>query len=78
MALVLCPICKQKGFTWALDDNEQTHWHCSLCEYSAEEDESKEKPCPICQKETGAVLLMHDGQSFYWCVLCGGYYEQVR
>ncbi len=65
--------------TWGIydvDGKEQTSWYCNSCGYSADEDESKEKECPVCRQK-GAVLLTREGETFYWCVLCGGYRDQA-
>ena len=76
MALVLCPECRKKGFTWYMDEQEQTNWFCSVCDYNARENESKEKLCPVCGKN-GAIRLTDERQHYYWCVLCGGYREDA-
>ena len=77
MAIVLCPSCQGRGFIWSINgEDEPTYWWCNLCNYSAKENESKEKHCPACG-QNGAVLLTHEDVAFYWCVLCGGYREQA-
>jgi hypothetical protein len=70
MSVVLCPGCKEKGFHWSIDDDNRTNWYCALCGFSAQEDESGEKPCAACGTGT-AILLTDDTQTYYWCIHCG-------
>src|SRR5437870_3169039 len=50
MAVQNCPGCGQLGMTWSIDEDQSplTQWYCSLCGYTAEEDEKRESGCPKC------------------------------
>ena len=68
----LCPNCKKKAFTWYMDGNDRTWWHCSSCEYKVEEDESKEAKCQKCNSPFATItFLMDNNQNYYWCGHCG-------
>jgi ribosomal protein S27AE len=72
MATQTCPKCGGNSFTWAIHDEtgKLTHWYCGSCNYSADEDESKEMTCPRCQQEHGSLLL-RDAHGFHrWCWKC--------
>jgi predicted nucleic acid-binding Zn ribbon protein len=71
MSALPCPKCQAIGFTWAIDDEQRglTEWHCSLCHYVAEEDESEQRSCPACGAE-GAIRLRDEIESYLYCTLC--------
>jgi DNA-directed RNA polymerase subunit RPC12/RpoP len=69
MSVQVCPKCRRRGFTWAVEDDGVTRWYCSLCGFSAEEDEAKQIKCPRCDSGF-AAWLAEDGESYYWCFSC--------
>jgi phage/plasmid primase-like uncharacterized protein len=73
MTAQLCPRCRQIGLTWSIDEEESplTQWHCSLCEYVAWEDESKEQPCHMCGRQ-GSILIEDESGTYRYCFACGG------
>ena len=66
-----CPKCREIGFTWVVDEEESalTQWHCSLCGYSAKEDESEESPCTECHSGM-AIRLRDQSESYRYCTAC--------
>jgi len=66
-----CPNCKEKCFTWGIDEEESplTQWHCSNCKYYAWEDESKESNCGKCGTKN-SMLLKSGSSYFYFCTNC--------
>ena len=58
--------------TWSIDKevSQLTQWHCSLCGYSAEEDESQESTCPTCGSEKSYLLLSGPSGKFWFCLKC--------
>ena len=72
MATQICPRCKEDAFTWHIDEEESpfTIWACHICNYQAFEDESKERKCAHCGRNTEARL--NDGkENYWWCSSCG-------
>ena len=70
MALQICPKCKHEEFTWFMDgEPEHTYWYCKNCEYSIEENETKETICPDCNEKTFSYLFNKDEQ-YWWCSSC--------
>ena len=72
MSVQVCPRCSQRGFTWYLDDEvgPLTQWHCSLCGYHAQEDESLVSACPVCG-QPGMRLRLSDARGEFWfCLSC--------
>lgn len=72
MSVVVCPKCRQRSFTWSVDEgdsNRLTDWYCSTCEYSAREDEREEGVCPRCGKKT-FLLLKDQEDSYRYCTSC--------
>jgi len=67
MSLQFCPKCDRRAMTWSVDEEASplTQWHCSLCRYSAEEDESRESTCPSCGSEK-SYLLLSDTAGVFW------------
>lgn len=72
MAIQICPNCKQKGFTWHLDESASsyTFWYCALCKYEAKEDESLDDNCPVCKQIKSRIYLMDNKQAYYYCCKC--------
>jgi ssDNA-binding Zn-finger/Zn-ribbon topoisomerase 1 len=72
MAVQLCPNCGQRGMTWSIDEevSPRTQWYCSLCRYSAFEDESRESTCPACGCEKSSLLLSDATGTFWFCIRC--------
>ncbi len=70
MSTQICPKCKAGSFTWYLEEElELTTWGCSDCGYIAYEDESFERECSNCGKETESRL--EDKEKKYWrCSTC--------
>jgi hypothetical protein len=72
MATQICPNCKEDSFTWSTDENDNgktiTTWGCS-CGYFAYEDESKEKTCDACGKQTKSELE-DENKIYWWCSNC--------
>ena len=71
MSLQICPKCKQKAFTWTMEDESDviTLWGCFECGYSAKEDETLERECPDCGQKTQS-LLKDDEKEYWWCSSC--------
>ncbi len=61
MALQYCPHCYKLGMTWYCEDNDQTFWYCSHCNYEAEE--IKLDRCEICNESS--VLVLKDKERHY-------------
>lgn len=58
--------------TWSIDEEVSPlmQWYCSLCRYSAQEDESRESNCPACGDENSYLLLSDKTGTFWFCVKC--------
>jgi hypothetical protein len=58
--------------TWSIDEEVSplTQWYCSLCHYSAQEDESRESICPACGSEKAYLLLSDPSGTFWFCLKC--------
>ncbi|MDH5355078.1 MAG: hypothetical protein OEY09_11600 [Gammaproteobacteria bacterium] len=71
MAEQFCPRCKEKSFVWSLDEeaSQNTQWHCSSCEFYAEEDESLESLCKKCNTEN-LLYLKIDNEFLRFCTNC--------
>jgi hypothetical protein len=79
MTTQICPKCKERGFTWSLDEepSKDTIWYCSLCQYTALEDESLQlSDCPQCQAEK-LIYLKDDGKTYFFGLSCG-YLESAK
>lgn len=72
MSVHLCPNCGRRGMTWSIDEEVSplTQWYCSVCRYSAQEDESRESTCPACASEKSYLLLSDAIGTFQFCVKC--------
>jgi hypothetical protein len=71
MGLHRCPKCGIQTFTWSIDEDVSalTQWHCTMCPYAAEEDESLERACDACG---GGEGWLRDGdRSYRFCFDCG-------
>ncbi len=72
MSLHICPVCREKSFTWCMADetlNSLTRWSCVECGYTALEDESLERVCRVCNMKS-EVLLQDDKLKYWWCSIC--------
>ncbi len=71
MAIQICPVCKQEGFSWHMDEEQTplTIWGC-FCGYSALEDESDVRICSTCKEKTETRLQHQDGSFRWWCYKC--------
>ena len=71
MSAQTCPRCGGRGFTWSTsgEAGSLTLWHCSLCRYVAEEDESRQSRCPTCG-DNNLSLLTGGGSSYRFCFTC--------
>jgi hypothetical protein len=56
--------------TWSIDEavSPLTQWSCSLCGYSAREDESRESTCHACGTEKSRLLLSDPNGSYWFCL----------
>lgn len=72
MSLQICPLCRERAFTWHIDEDLSplTQWHCSLCDYRAEEDESQESECDCCGGERSCVSLSDGLRAYWFCFAC--------
>jgi hypothetical protein len=60
--------------TWSYDPGRgefPTEWHCSLCGFSVDEDERREKTCAFCGKQRSAIYLVGTTERYWWCISCG-------
>jgi len=66
-----CPNCKEKTFVWSLDEkaNKNTLWHCSSCDFHAEENEFLESTCSKCSTKN-LMYLKSGGEFFRFCTNC--------
>ncbi len=66
-----CPNCDKKSFIWALDEDNSplTQWHCSLCDFHAEENEMVESLCDNCGTKHNLYLKSVNGY-FRFCTNC--------
>ena len=73
MALIVCPRCGERGFTWFSGESSahSTDWRCFSCCYAATEDEKLEARCPACDAP-GSVVLRDRERTYRYCHLCGG------
>lgn len=71
MATQICPKCKEDAFTWCVDEDHLplTKWGCYKCGYTAWEDETAERVCPICGKKS-EMKLKDDTREFWQCCNC--------
>ncbi len=84
MALQICPVCKEKDFTWYMQGSEpdepETGWYCGNCDFVAYEDErynsdgtyrfeSVSRCCTGCGSIYG-IKLQKQGQQWLWCHHC--------
>ena len=71
MATQICPKCKTDSFTWNIDIEEivLTKWNCYNCNYTAFENESDERKCVKCNKNT-ETKLKDKIEEFWWCNNC--------
>lgn len=71
MSAQRCPKCGVDAFTWSIDEeiSPLTIWHCSVCLYRAEEDESLEHACEECGD--GQICLRDDAHEYRFCLGCG-------
>ena len=72
MSSQICPRCDQKGFTWYIDEEDSplTQWHCALCGYSAQEDESHISDCSSCGTANFRSLLTDPNGAYHYCFDC--------
>jgi DNA-directed RNA polymerase subunit RPC12/RpoP len=71
MAEQYCPNCGEESFSWRIDEEFSAHtqWHCSRCEYQAEENEALESECRQCH--TRNLLYLKAGDDFFrFCTHC--------
>ena len=71
MTALPCPRCGEIGFTWSINEDTSnfTQWRCSLCGYSAREDESTQTACVQCRAAV-ATLLEDTTGSYRYCSSC--------
>jgi hypothetical protein len=72
MSANFCPNCGERGFTWSIDEevSRLTQWYCSICEYSASEDEAQASTCPTCGAGGANLLLSDTGGGYRFCIEC--------
>jgi ssDNA-binding Zn-finger/Zn-ribbon topoisomerase 1 len=72
MSTQICPKCGSRGFTWHIDEavSPLTQWFCSVCRYTAEEDESRLSTCPSCNVEKARLLLSDQEGVYCFCQQC--------
>jgi len=72
MAYQICPQCKHESFLWVIEHDDpyiETKWHCSICKYTAYEDERLERVCLICDNKTESAFK-DDEKEYWWCFTC--------
>ena len=76
MATQICPNCQEDTFSWSIDEELSllTLWHCYKCDYQAEEDESYERNCSKCGKQTESKLK-DSLKDYWWCSTCNSSLE---
>ncbi len=68
MALQICPKCKEKAFTWFINEKTNiTNWSCFNCDYEAKEND--ECVCENCEKKTKTKLKDKE-KEYWWCSNC--------
>jgi len=70
MALQICPKCKERAFTWFINEKANiTNWSCFSCDYEAKENEADECTCEHCGKKTQTRLKDKETE-YWWCSGC--------
>jgi hypothetical protein len=70
MALQICPKCKEKAFTWFMNEKTNiTNWSCFNCDYEAKENKVDECVCENCEKKTKTKLKDKE-KEYWWCSNC--------
>ncbi|WP_299248816.1 hypothetical protein [uncultured Aquimarina sp.] len=72
MTTQICLKCQEDSFSWSIDDEDKllTQWGCNKCYYQAFENESDQRICSNCKKETESKLK-DDTKNYWWCSNCG-------
>jgi hypothetical protein len=73
MAEQVCPRCRQRAFTWHVDEavSRLTQWRCAACGYAAEENEVHEADCPTCGCVKSWLELTDEERRYRYCLNCG-------
>jgi DNA-directed RNA polymerase subunit RPC12/RpoP len=71
MAEHYCPNCKQKKFSWFIDEEAgpYTQWRCSRCDYVAQENEAREMSCTECNTKN-FLYFKTNNDFFRFCIKC--------
>lgn len=70
MALLICPKCKERSFTWFVGGKAGlTTWSCFDCDYEAKEVESNNSACENCG-EISKIKLIDKKKEYWWCSNC--------